>query len=260
MSTDLLQRYSDIIIGASEHELRSDPSLGGRLVLTSEGEITISYAPFDYITSNAKIAIVGITPGAQQATNALIKARQQMIAGESIETALKSAKVYASFSGPMRANLVSMLDYIGLNRWVGVATCANLWDESAELVHFTSALRYPVFVGRKNYSGAPSMSRNPVLRDLVTNYLAEEAAMLPEAVWVPLGPRAQEGLNVLITTKVLSENRVLSGLPHPSGANAERIAYFLGRKQRNALSAKTSAETIDRARERLFEQVSQLPQ
>jgi hypothetical protein len=49
----------------------------------------------------------------------------------------------------------------------------------------------------------------------------------------------------------LDPARVLEGLPHPSGANAERIAYFLGRKPREMLSAKTSAASIDAARERI---------
>lgn len=38
--------------------------------------------------------------------------------------------------------------------------------------------------------------------------------------------------------------RVLAGLPHPSGANAERIAFFLGRKPRERLSGKVDADTI----------------
>ena len=37
-------------------------------------------------------------------------------------------------------------------------------------------------------------------------------------------------------------------IPHPSGANAERIAYFLGQKPRDRLSAKTDPTRIDAAR------------
>jgi hypothetical protein len=258
MSADLLFHYSNSIIGASEFELRSDPTLNGRLVLASEGALSISYAPFDYITPLAKVVIVGITPGAQQAANALTEARRQLLAGGTAEAALKAAKVFASFSGPMRTNLVAMLDYIGLNKWIGINSCSNLWSNSAELVHFTSALRYPVFVGGKNYSGNPSMSRTTILRDLVITRLGEEAAMLTDAIWVPLGPKAEEGLNLLTTANLVPKERVLAGLPHPSGANAERIAYFLDRKPREQLSAKTSADAIDRARERLANQIAQL--
>jgi len=44
---------------------------------------------------------------------------------------------------------------------------------------------------------------------------------------------------------VLAADRILHGIPHPSGANAERIAYFLGRKDEAALSRQTNGAQID---------------
>lgn len=258
MSDDYLSRFGSLISSTSEFDMRSDPTLGGQLTVAAAGRITINYAPFDYIERQAKIVVVGIAPGAQQASNALCEARRQLLAGADRNTVLKAAKVYASFSGPMRSNLVAMLDYVGLNRWAGIATTAELWGARADLVHFTSALRYPVFVGGKNYSGAPSMARTPILRELLIRCLGEEATAMQDAVWVPLGPKAEEGLSVLVQEKMLLGARVLSGVPHPSGANAERIAYFLGRKEPAALSTKTSAEAIDAARDRLLMQIAAL--
>jgi hypothetical protein len=43
------------------------------------------------------------------------------------------------------------------------------------------------------------------------------------------------GARQLVRKGVLDAARVPNGLPHPSDANAERIAYFLGRKARDAL-------------------------
>jgi hypothetical protein len=63
----------------------------------------------------------------------------------------------------------------------------------------------------------------------------------------------------LVRNGVLDAARVLNGLPHPSGANAERIAYFLGRKARDALSPKTDATALDHARARLIGQIAALP-
>jgi len=57
---------------------------------------------------------------------------------------------------------------------------------------------------------------------------------------------------------VIRAGRVLHGLPHPSGANAERVAYFLGRKERAALSSKTNGAQIDTAREGLLAQMEAL--
>ncbi|CAB3804771.1 hypothetical protein [Pararobbsia alpina] len=68
----------------------------------------------------------------------------------------------------------------------------------------TSILRHPVFVDGANYNGTPNMVRTPFLLQLEW---FEKRGLIPAG-------------------------RILHGLPHPSGANAERIAYFLGRKAR----------------------------
>jgi hypothetical protein len=102
------------------------------------------------------------------------------------------------------------------------------------------------------------MISTPVLRELLLRCLGEEAKVLSNAMWVPLGPSATEGVSWLVRQGILSEQRVLVGLPHPSGANAERIAYFLGRKDRSLLSSKTSPVSIDTARKRLIEQIASL--
>jgi hypothetical protein len=111
-----LGRFADLIRATSEDHFRSDVTLGGRLVLDTAGDLVISYAPFEYIQGDARVVIVGITPGAQQAGNALCEVRRQLIAGADYQRALAAAKVFASFSGPMRNNLVAMLDHIGLAR------------------------------------------------------------------------------------------------------------------------------------------------
>lgn len=254
----LFDRFAELLKHATELDLQSDVTLGGRLVLNSADNLKISYAPFDYIERSARLVIVGITPGAQQASNALCEAHRKLVTGSTHAEALKAAKVFASFSGPMRTNLVAMLDNIGLNRWLGVPTTAEVWDNRSDLIHFTSALRYPVFVNGKNYSGAPAMTKTPALRSLLLHCLAEEAKALPNAVWVPLGPNAGEGLAALVQNGLLSQDRVFSGMPHPSGANAERIAYFLGRKDRSKLSSKTSPNAIDAARNCLLNQITRL--
>lgn len=258
MTSALLDRFTPLLTSISESDLQADSTLGGRLALAASEGVTISYAPFDHIERGARLVIVGITPGAQQASNALCEARRQLLLGADHAKVLKAAKVFASFSGPMRSNLVAMLDHIGLNRWLNVSTTADVWSTRSELVHFTSGLRYPVFIDGKNYSGSPPMAGTPVLRDLLIRCLGEEVKALPNAVWVPLGPKATEGVSIFVKAGLLPSDRVLSGLPHPSGANAERIAYFLGRKERAMLSKKTSADAIDAARNRLVAQIAKL--
>ena len=254
----MFRRFRSVILAASEAEIRSDPTLGGRLTIVREASVEVAYAPFDHVNPMARVVIVGITPGAQQASNALLSARAAALRGLSDEDALAEAKTFASFSGPMRTNLVDMLDRVGVAGHAGLRSCASLWAEDSGLVHFTSALRYPVFVNGANYSGNPSMTKTRVLQEVLREHLASEAAALPNAIWIPLGPKAAEGLGEVVRMGKLDPARVLEGLPHPSGANAERIAYFLGRKTREKLSTKTAAAAIDAARDRIVAQVRAL--
>ena len=78
---------------------------------------------------------------------------------------------------------------------------------------------------------------------------------MPEALWVPLGKSVVVVFEKLISEGVLGEDKVLFGLPHASGANAERIKYFLGEKPRDQLSSKVNPETIDAQKIPLLEKV-----
>lgn len=227
------------------------------LMVTTGADLFVSYAPFDHIARNAELVLVGLTPGRTQAANALEALQAQLNAGRDLERALAAAKSTASFSGSMRSSLIAMLDQVGVPQKFGRASAATFFEPGSPLVHFTSMLRYPVYLpGGANYSGAPAPLSHPVLRKMVETHLAEEARALPRAIWVPLGGHAEAGLKHLADAGLLDPARVLTGLPHPSGANAERIAYFLGRKPRANLSAKTNADRIDAARERLQRQVA----
>jgi hypothetical protein len=188
---------------------------------------------------------------------ALATAREALLAGASEAEASAQAKREASFAGTMRNTLSKMLDHIGLQAVLGSESCQEIWDTPGA-VHYTSALRYPVFVEGKNYSGTPKPLKTPVLRQFIATELAAEARMLPNAVWLPLGGGATDALQYLVETGVLARERVFDGLPHPSGANAERVAYFMGRKQRHDLSAKTSPDKIDAKRRTLEERVVHL--
>lgn len=228
------------------------------LLIERSGTITVEYAPFDYIERNAELVIVGLTPGRTQATNALTSMSNDLRRGASIEHALATAKRTASFSGAMRGNLLAMLDAIGVPALFGRQNASEFFVKHDGLVHFTSALRYPVYVNGQNYSGAPAPLGHPVLRAMIDTHLAEEAAALPNAVWIPLGRHAEAALLHLAASGQLARNNILAGLPHPSGANAERIAYFLGRKSFENLSKKTNGDVIDQAKARLMGQIDNL--
>lgn len=224
-----------------------DQPLPAPLRLSGDSRFEVFYAPFDYVNSNARVVLVGITPGRAQALKAIGTARDCLLAGMNEDKAAEQAKSAASFAGPMRSNLVQLLDHVGLASRLQLESTSQLWSTHTDLVHFTSALRYPVFEAGTNYAGT-GITRHAFLLEQLDTYFANECTALSKALFVPLGSAAELACDRMVTSGRLAANQLLRGLPHPSGANAERIAYFLGRKDRALLSAKTRPKPLDEGR------------
>ena len=220
------------------------------LLLTNDGTISSYYAPFDYINAKAKIVICGITPGLSQSLIALKEAQVSLLAGESDAHADYRAKHSASFAGTMRKNLVLMLDYLNVNELLAIDSCSDLFTTRTDLVHYTSALRYPTFKDGKNYSGSPSMVKHPQLKQVVETVLGDELAQFDKStIIIPLGQAVEDALMLLAGKGVISSAQVLQGMPHPSGANAERIKFFVEEKSEADLSIKTNSALIQSRRQ-----------
>ncbi|HIF9078886.1 TPA: uracil-DNA glycosylase family protein [Photobacterium damselae] len=224
------------------------------LRLAKASSLEIYYAPFDHINTAAKVVICGITPGLQQADIALQKAQQLLASNTPLAVVSQQAKETASFAGPMRRNLVRMLNHIGLQGRLGITDCEQLFTTRKDLVHYTSALRYPVFVNGKNYSGrTPKMLKEPLLRETIEQYLGEELRQLSaDTLYISLGDAVADVLFFMAENGFIQRNQILAGMPHPSGANAERIAFFLGEKAQEDLSAKTNPAIILEKKQQLL--------
>lgn len=228
------------------------------LCMTSDGPLSVYYAPFDWVNPGARVVLVGITPGRTQAVNALVEAKRQLTSGAAPEQALRSAKLTGGFSGAMRPNLTAMLDRIGLAKWLKISGCEQLFGASSHLLQSSSVLPFPVFLNAENYNGTPDIVTTPLLRQMVVGHFVPMAKALPEAVFLPLGSVPSKVLTWLVFQGHLNPKSILQGLPHPSGANAERIQYFLGKKEAAKLSAKTDPVKLDVARLRLESMVASL--
>lgn len=258
MMTELFDQYASIIYGLKEGDLKDVKSLPSGLQMDRDEGLVSYYAPFDYVNEQAKLVLVGVTPGFTQARNALIEAQRKLKAGDSNRVALRAAKQTGAFSGSLRPNLVGMLDYLKLNQWLGIATCDDLFGKSSHLSQTTSVLRFPVFINNENYNGTPNMTKHPMLQKMLKQYFAKEVEMLGDALYIPLGPSATQALTWLGAQGLIDGSRVIDGLPHPSGANAERIAYFLDKKQKSGLSKKTNPDKLDIAKAELQKKISKL--
>lgn len=224
--------------------------------MAQDGAVSVYYAPFEWVNPQARVVLVGITPGKTQAANALGEAQRAIQSGVPDAEVLKRAKATGAFSGAMRPNLVSLLDAVGLQKWLGLASCGDLFGSAAGMMQTASVLQFPVFVDGENYNGTPDPTKHLLLREMIAQHFGKTCAQLPEAVFVPLGPVPSKVLAWLATQGAVHPSRVLDGLPHPSGANAERIKYFLGQKPRSERSAKTDPDKLDAAKAALIKAVS----
>ncbi|WP_313043028.1 hypothetical protein [Acinetobacter sp.] len=229
------------------------------LLLKTLGPIQSFYAPFEAINHDAKVVIVGICPGQQQWRNALIAAKDGLEQQLSEENILKLAKNSGAFSGPIRKNLTQLLDHIGLHNQLGIQTTAELFSNHQDIVQMCSVLQQCILVNGKNYAGStPAMLKNELLKQHIDDYFIPIVQRLPNAIYIPLGKGVDEVLNYVSSLGYLNDQQILAGLPHPSGANAERIKYFLGEKPREQLSRQTNPEQIDSAKSQILLKLSNL--
>lgn len=251
--------FRDLIAATDPDAIATPAQLPPGFLLAQAGAVSAHYVPFDYVNRGARVVLVGIAPGFVQWKNAVRAARGAMALGLDDAAILRAAKYTGAFSGAIRPNLVKLLDHVGLQDWLGIASCATLFDTDADLMHVTGVLRHAIFVDDKNYNGAaPNMLTNALLQDHILAYFAQDAALLDDAVWVPLGPKVGLALDWLAARGILNSDRILHGLPHPSGLNAERIAYFLGRKAIDTLSSRTNGARIDADRSALRTKIAAL--
>ena len=214
----------------SLHDIDRPTLLSETFRLYADRRLGIYYAPFDRVNTRARLVLVGVTPGWTQMEIAYRTARQGLLEGHEREAILSSVKRAARFAGSMRVNLVTMLDDLGLPATLGVSM-SSLFDERDDLLHSTSAIRYPVFVDGRNYTGhQPRPLDVSILTAFVEEQLSSELASVDGALIVPLGDAVERCLDFLVRRHQLPRERCLFGFPHPSGANGHRARHFAERR------------------------------
>ncbi|MGI8962727.1 MAG: hypothetical protein ACR2IV_23805 [Bryobacteraceae bacterium] len=199
----------------------------------SDCGLDVYYAPFHYLNKNARVLLMGLTPGWTQMEKAFRAARLGIAQGLDGEALFHHIDMTACFGGGlMRNNLISMLNEIGLHRCLKIGSCADLFDlqkPGPPLAGFTSAVSAPIFRKGSNYRGyGPQLLQVPRLKQWVLENLAKEFASVHEAVIVPLGTVANEVIQFLHGHEppLIRPDRCFTGFPHPSGANGHRKPVF----------------------------------
>lgn len=201
------------------------------LLIEKKDTIEIYYAPHnEYINPKAKVFIIGITPGFQQMSTAIAAARKGLELGEEIEIIQYQCKAAGRFSGPLRKNIISMLDDIGLNTVLQIDSCSDLFAKKDYFLHTVSLIPYSVFVNKKNYSGhTPNLIKNEFLMNYVYENFIKEYGSLEnkeQVLLIPLGKAVEEVLARLEAEGRIGKHQILKGFPHPSGANVNRLTQF----------------------------------
>ena len=192
-------------------------------LIEKDGNIEIYYAPFDYINSKAKIAIVGITPGLQQMTQSF----QAIKDGKS----LKEVKDLSSFKGSMRTTLIKYLDALNINKKLKIKSCESLFNKNSKYLHSTSLIKYPVFDKGRNYSGS-GLLKKKILLDFLEAHFVKELKKLDKTIIVPLGNTVSSTIDYLNNEFKLNLKCFLKGFPHPSGLNVRKDIQFRENKVR----------------------------
>lgn len=243
MKTELIEAYADALCAPQVPQVR-DP----RLLMAASDGVKIYYAPFEHLNPEARVVLVGITPGPTQMFNANTEARRSLLAGRSFEEAIRNAKGVGAFSGePLRGNLVAQLNHWGFHRWMGLGDSGEMFSTARHLLHTTSLLRYPVFVNDDDYRGNPPMTKHPLLRKFLLEHFVTEVEQLKDAVFVGLGPQVQRVLDWLTTEGVLDARQIIGGMLHPSPNCTYRIKYLVG-EHRGPVPHATNPAPYDQGR------------
>jgi hypothetical protein len=228
-----IEEIAPVLLAMTESQIEAevrDASSGLRraLRLAVSGRFETFYAPLDWVNDEAKVIIVGVTPGLQQATKALVTLRCALVSAKPLEEAARTAKDAASFKGTMRTLGARLMDHFRLNAVFGVSTCLDLFGVAKALAHYTSTIRYPIMKDGKNYSGDAGLMDRPLLRKIIEEHLPQELQSLPGAWIVSFGPTAHSVIDAMAARGIVQRERVLGGILHPGGQQWNRYNVQLG--------------------------------
>lgn len=195
-------------------------------------------AGFEKTNPKAEVIIVGITPGNSQLKTGVPNGMDS----------LEIKRNYA-FAGSIRSNLIELLDYVGVNRILGILTCKTIWEEDFERIDMTSLLKRATFditTGEeKMFKDVERIFKEPKLKEEFDKGFVEDCKKYENAkIFVACGSQVYDVLLELKRKGVITAQVI--GIAHPSAQNKDRIAYYQGKETKPLLWCKEkSAEAIE---------------
>lgn len=235
------------------------------LLMGEAGRYSLRYIPFEYVNRNARLVIVGITPGTTQLQLAYAAAQRLLAEGASYDVILQEIKKDATFGGPsMRPNLLRMLRHFRFEQLLGVDNVDSLWGKSAGLLHATSVVPNAAFKRGKMFAGSfEEVMKSPLLRECFEDCLLPSLRELSkDALYIALGPCPMDALDYCVKAGVIGGSQVLGAFCHPSGSGGSKTDYYLRLRARASLKHNDptyrQAEWLDRAYARMWAATTRL--
>lgn len=228
-----LKRYGKSGVGRAEFEL-------GR-----QDKNSLRYIPFEHINRDAKIVIVGITPGPTQLGLAYETAQSLLKAGRPADEVLREAKKHGGFGGPkVKPNLLKLLKHFSFDRILGVSQIESLWGSNARLMHTTSVVPHAAFTVKKGRETPFADDFEDVwscdlFRECFLDcFVPSLAEINSNAMYIGLGRCPEQALAWCVAHGLLREEQVLGAFCHPSTNGGSTVKYFLREVRREDLKPK----------------------
>jgi hypothetical protein len=176
---------------------------------------------FEYVNEHAEVVIVGITPGNSQTGNP----------SNGIDP-IEYKKQYA-FAGSLRKNLIKMLNFIGVNRMLGIESCDSLWKDDFDKVEMTSLLKRATYRVKKDgkqemFKDVPTIFKDEILREEFERGFRHDCARYSKAkLYVACGKGVYEVLQQLQSNGVINRDAKVVAIAHPSSANSAGVSCYL---------------------------------
>lgn len=194
-------------------------------------KIVLKPSGFDVPNLDAEVIIVGITPGPTQINEGRV------------ESSLENKRLYA-FKG-MRKNIEMMLDYIGVNKLLGIESCHTIWDVDFNRIDLTSLIKDAAFEKNKDsneklFNDPKKIWGSPKLLEEFKKFVTDCDNYKNAKLFVACGHRVYD---VLIELK--EEGHIeapVVAIAHPGKNNMPRIKYYWGEEESSFATVKEDSQ------------------
>ena len=204
------------------------------LELERRGKYLLQYIPFEHVNREAKLVIVGITPGPNQLGLAYDAARKLLQAGRTESEILVEVKKVGAFgSSTMRPNLLKMLRHFRFEKILEIDDVESLWDKDAGLLHATSVIPHAAFtisnLDNKMFAGSfDEVMKSDLFRECFLDCFVPSITEINlNAFYVGLGQCPEAALQWCVNKGYLRQEQFLGAFCHPSTSGGSATSYYL---------------------------------